>query len=171
MTRRVTLGRVAGVYGVKGWVKVVSHTRPIENILDYPNWWLATRQPYESEVVEAKMHGRGIIAQLSDAGGKPIDDRDVAAALIGTEIQVAQDALPEAPAGQYYWSQLEGLKVQNLEGVGLGTVTSVTSNGAQDVLVIKDGEADRLIPFVRGPLVKSVDLQQGLIVVDWQPEY
>ena len=93
--RRVTLGRVAGVYGIRGWVKLQSYTRPAENLLDYPRWWLATAQPYEARLVQGRQHGQGLVAQLSDATGAPIEDRDLAAALVGVEIQVDRDALPE----------------------------------------------------------------------------
>lgn len=170
--RRVTLGRVTGVFGIRGWIKIHSYTRPIENLLDYPRWWLVQQgRELESSMIEGRVQGRGLVAQLGDANGRAIDDRDQAAALIGADILVARDELPELEEGQYYWSDLVGLKVQNEEGVELGKVESLTSNGAQDVLVLRGGEAERLIPFVQGPIVKSVELQQGLIVVDWQPDY
>jgi len=166
------LGRIAGVYGVRGWVKLRSSTRPIENLLDYPHWWLVHQgREFEATLIEGRVHGDGLVAQISDAQGRPIDDRDVAAALVGAEIHVAREELPEPEEGQYYWFDLIGLKVRNEEGVDLGEVDSMTSNGAQDVLVLKQGEVERLIPFVKGPIVKSVDLDQGLIVADWQPDY
>jgi len=169
--RRLTLGRVAGVYGVKGWVKLLSFTRPLEDLLEYRRWWIASGDGYEAQLVEGRLHGQGIVAQLTGPDGRPIDDRDVAARLIGAEMQVERSRLPPPPEGQFYWADLEGLKVQNLEGVELGMVESVTSNGAQDVLVLRQGEEERLIPFVRGAIVHSVSLQDGLIVADWQPDY
>lgn len=170
--RRLVLGRIAGVFGVRGWVKLRSFTRPIENLLDYPRWWLVHQgREFEATLIEGRMHGDGLVAQISDEHGRLVDDRDVATALIGAEIHVARDELPEAEEGQYYWFDLVGLKVSNEEGVDLGEVDSVTSNGAQDVLVLKDGEVERLIPFVKGPIIKSVDLDQGLIVADWQPDF
>jgi 16S rRNA processing protein RimM len=174
--RRLVVGRIAGVYGVKGWVKLRSFTRPIDNLLDYPNWWLSHQgREFEVTLIESRMHGDGMVAQISDEHGRPVDDRDVAAALIGAEIQVSRDELPEPEEGQYYWFDLVGLKVRNEDGVDLGEVAEMTSNGAQDVLVLKhkldDGEVERLIPFVKGPIIKSVDLDQGLIVADWQLDY
>ena len=168
---RVTLGRIVGVYGVRGWVRVQSFTRPVENLLDYRRWWLATDSPYEARVIEARPHGGALVASLSDAADAPITDRDVAAKLLGVEIQVERSALPPPPKGSYYWADLIGLTVKSVSGVGLGTVTDVTSNGAQDVLVVGDGETQRLIPFVKGPIIHSVDLQAGEIVADWEPDY
>ena len=111
MTRKVTLGRIAGVFGVRGWVKLQSYTRPAENLLDYPRWWLNTAQAYEARVIESRAQANGLVARISDAAGNPIEDRDVAAALIGAEIQVERSALPKPPPGSYYWDDLVGLAV------------------------------------------------------------
>ena len=172
MTRKVTLGRIAGVFGVRGWVKLQSYTRPAENLLDYPRWWLnAAQGGYEARLIEGRVHGTGLVARISDAAGVPIDDRDVAAGLIGTEIQVERSALPKPPPGSYYWDDLVGLAVVSTAGEPLGRVAGVTDNGAQDVLMLEDGEQERLIPFVIGPIIQSVDLEAGRIVADWAPDY
>lgn len=169
--RRVTLGRVAGAYGVKGWLKVISFTRPEGNILDYPRWWIAKGEGFEAKLLEGRVHGRGLVAQISGTDGQPVTDRNIAEALIGSEIQVQRSELPPLQAGEYYWHDLIGLKVESEQGVALGEVTEVTSNGAQDVLVVNDAETERLIPFVRGHIIKSVDKDRNLIVADWLPEY
>lgn len=171
MTHRVTLGRIAGVFGVRGWVKLQSYTRPAENLLDYSRWWLLTAQPFEARLIEGKAQVSGLVAKISDASGAPIEDRDVAAALIGAEIQVDRALLPKAPAGSYYWDDLVGLEVVSNAGEPLGRVASVMDNGAQDVLVLDDGGNERLIPFVVGPIIQSVDLEARRIVADWAPDY
>lgn len=169
--RRVTLGRVAGVYGVRGWIKVVSFTRPLENLLTYRQWWIDRGEGFEAQVVEGRLHGRGMIAQISGRDGTAITDRDQAAALVGAEIQVWRSQMPPAPEGQMYWADLIGMKVLALDGTALGVVENMTSNGAQDVMVIRDGEVERLIPFVTGPIVQQVDAQNRTIVCDWLAEY
>jgi 16S rRNA processing protein RimM len=171
VTRRVTLGRVAGVFGIRGWVKLHSFTRPAENLLHYPHWWLLTAEPYQARLIEGKAQVSGLVARISDAQGAPIEDRDVAAALIGAEIQVDREALPQAPPGSYYWHDLVGLEVVSSADEPLGRVVSVMENGAQDVLVLEDGEQERLIPFVVGPIIQSVDLERKRIVADWAPDY
>ncbi|MGH8541116.1 MAG: ribosome maturation factor RimM [Stenotrophobium sp.] len=168
---RVTLGRVAGVYGVRGWVKVISSTRPIGNILNYPRWWIAKGEGFEAKLLEGRVHGHGLVAQISGVDGEPITDRNIAESLIGAEIRVERSELPPAGKGQYYWTDLIGLRVESEQGDALGAVTEVTSNGAQDVLVVQDAETERMIPFVQGPIIKSVDLEKRLIVADWLPEY
>ncbi len=170
--QRLVLGRVAGVFGIKGWVRVQSFTRPVENLLDYSRWWMVHQgKEIEMEMVEGRIHGTGLVAQIARVGEAPVEDRDIAASLIGAEIQVSRDELPEPEEGHYYWADLVGVTVRNEEGVELGQVDHLTSNGAQDVLVLKQGEVERLIPFVKGPIIKSVDLVQSLIVADWQPDY
>nr|WP_051361776.1 ribosome maturation factor RimM [Solimonas soli] len=172
----MTLGRVAGVHGVQGWIKVYSYTRPAQNILKYRRWWLVHGDGFEAQLLAGKVQGNGLVAQISDASGKPIEDRDVAAGLIGAEIQVERGEMPKLPEGQFYWADLLGLAVMNTEGVALGTVTDVTSNGAQDVLVITadaggEGETERLIPFVSPQIVREVDPAAGRIVCEWQPDW
>jgi 16S rRNA processing protein RimM len=169
--RRVALGRVAGVFGIKGWVKVHSYTRPIENILDYPRWSIAARQPFEAKLLEGRIHGHGLVARITGADGAPIEDRDLAAALLDAEISVEHSQLPKAPVGSWYWAELIGLTVKTVAGEPLGRVTSVFENGAQDVLVIEDGDTERMIPFVQGPIIQSVDTAAGVIVAEWSPEW
>ncbi len=142
-------------------------------MLRYRRWWLGGegRQEYQATVVEGHPHGGTVVAQVTAANGEPITDRDVAAALIGATIQVDRQDLPKLPRGQYYWVDLLGQRVENKQGIVLGTVTDVTSNGAQDVLVVGDGAVRRLIPFVSPQIVEEVDLVAGRIVCDWLPEY
>lgn len=168
---RVTLGRVAGVFGVKGWVKIVSNTRPAANLLKYPQWWLGADEGYLATLVDAKAQVNGIIAQLSGRDGQPITDRDIAARLVGKDIAVDRSELPPAPAGSYYWADLIGMSVVSSNDEALGTVTGMMENGVQDVLVLKHGEVERLIPFVQGPIILSVDTEARRIVADWAPDY
>lgn len=171
LSRRVTLGRVAGVFGVKGWVKVVSNTRPADNLLKYPQWWLGADEGYLAALVDAKAQVNGIIAQLSGRDGQPITDRDIAARLVGKDISIDRAELPPAPPGSYYWADLIGMTVVSGQDEPLGTVTAMMENGVQDVLVLNDGIVERLIPFVQGPIILKVDLDTRRIVADWSPDY
>ncbi|WP_439638660.1 ribosome maturation factor RimM [Nevskia sp.] len=171
LSRRVTLGRVAGVFGVKGWVKVVSNTRPADNLLKYPQWWLGADEGYLATLVDAKAQVNGIIAQLSGRDGQPITDRDIAARLVGKDISIDRAELPPAPPGSYYWADLIGMTVVSGQDEPLGTVTAMMENGVQDVLVLNDGIVERLIPFVQGPIILKVDLDTRRIVADWSPDY
>ncbi len=170
---RVTLGRVAGVYGIKGWLRIDSQTRPVEKILTYRNWWFRQgEQLYQVQRIDGRVQGQGVVVQVCDPQGQAVEDRDVAAKLIGATVEVDREDLPPLPSGQFYWVDLIGLKVLNLSGATLGTVKDMTSNGAQDVLVIVDeAGVQRLIPFVRDHIVKEVDLADGRIVCEWELDY
>ncbi|HUO82751.1 MAG TPA: ribosome maturation factor RimM [Gammaproteobacteria bacterium] len=164
--RRVVLGTIAGVYGVKGWIRVHSATEPRERILDYGPWQIGRRGSWREQALEAgRRHGGGVIAKLAG-----VDDRDAAAALVGAEIAVPRSRLPAGGADEYYWVDLVGLEVVTAQGVALGHVDRLLATGANDVLVVKNGR-ERLIPFLRGSVIRSVDLEAGVIEVDWDPDF
>ena len=160
---QVVLGRIAGVFGVKGWVKVISHTEPREGILEYQNWLLKRGDGWQAVRLEdGKLHGKSVIAKLPD-----IDDRDAAAELLDAEIAVPREELPKTDDGEYYWADLEGLQVVHRDGRSLGKVAYLLATGANDVLVV-NGDAEQLIPFVMGEVILDVDLGKGQISVDWE---
>ena len=164
--KMVTLGRISGVFGVHGWVKVFSHTASRSSILDYSPWYLGSEGAWEAfDVLDGRSHGKGVIARLAGC-----TDRDQAAALVGREIAVERNQLPEPEAGDYYWTDLEGLRVQTVGGLELGRVDHLFETGANDVLVVL-GERERLIPYVWGEVIRSVDLDAGVLVVDWDPDF
>lgn len=165
--RRVLLGKVAGVFGVRGWVKIVSHTEPRSALFDYLPWILRHRGvEREIQHVEGRDQGRGIVASFPG-----VDTRDAAEALVGAEIWIGRQAMPPARKDEYYWVDLEKVAVQTVDGVPLGRISHLFATGANDVMVIVDGERERLVPFILDDVVKSVDLDAGLIVVDWDPEF
>lgn len=166
MAQWVTLGRVRGAYGVRGWIKVESHTDPPANILNYSQWTLRlSNGDQRYEVLEGRPQGDAWVVALAG-----VVDRDAAAALAGCDIVVARSALPALPEGEYYWADLTGLAVRLEDGRLLGSVSHVFATGANDVLVVR-GERERLIPFIRGEYIKSVDLDAGVVVVEWDPDF
>ncbi|WP_109995515.1 ribosome maturation factor RimM [Salinisphaera sp. LB1] len=169
--RPVVLGRVNGLFGVRGWIKVYSYTRPAEAILDYERWWIgpeADRRGYR--LVEGRVQGKTLVAQLADADGEPLADRDAAVELLEFDIAVDRGDMPDPEPGAYYWFDLVGLSVVTVDGVPLGRVTAMMETGANDVLVVR-GERERLIPLVVDEFVTEVDPDAGTIRVDWDPEF
>ena len=165
--KRLLVGRIVGLFGVDGWMKIESYTDPRERIFAYRPWLLRHAQgEREIDRASGRAQGKGLVAQLPG-----VADRDAASALIGAEIWVARSQLPKAKRGEYYWIDLEGLAVVTEEGVALGTVSHLFATGANDVLVVRDGERERMVPFVLKQFVKEVDLDSGRIVVDWDPEF
>ena len=165
----ILVGHIQGVFGIKGWLKIFSHCRPKEQILDYINWELRAPKGAETfELQEGKVHGVGIIAKL-----KHIDDRTHAETLKGAEIWVAKTTLSDLAEDEYYWYELEGLQVSNLQGETLGQVLRLMETGANDVLVVKNEteKQEILIPYIKEQVIKQVDLSNRVITVDWLKEY
>lgn len=162
----VELGRVTGLFGVQGWVKVFSDTRPREGLLEYRTVYVGREgDRREMQVATGQRQGKGIA--LKFAG---VDDRDAAATLVGSAIWVRREQLPAAGEGEYYWVDLVGLRVVTLAGEELGRIERLFETGANDVMVIR-GDREHLVPFVRPAVVRDVDLAAGVMRVDWDPDF
>lgn len=167
--RRVLLGRIVGVYGLRGEVKIESFTEPRLRIFDYLPW-LLERAPGEAEEihnVQGRAQGKGLIASLTG-----VDNRDKAAALIGAQILIPRAALPAADEGEFYRTDLEGLDVVNMQGMSLGRVSHLFDTGVHPVLVAREENGrEHLIPFVPDVYVQAVDLDARRITVDWDADF
>lgn len=161
----ITLGKIVGVFGIRGWVKVFSETRPREQIFKYSPWFIEINGTVtEIDVLDGRPQGKGLIASL-----KGYSDRNAAKQLVGAEITIPQHMLPAAGIDEYYWSQLIGLSVVNTQGIELGHVESLFETGANDVLVVK-GDKERLIPFTQFAVLE-IEIDRGKITVDWDEDF
>jgi 16S rRNA processing protein RimM len=164
------MGRVLAPYGVKGWIKVEAFTSSPAALLDHDRWWLAARTGREAwkefPVLEARLHGRNIVAQLAG-----LADREAAAAWRGAMLGVPRGALPPPGEGQVYWADLIGLTVINRDGEIMGKVSGLLDTGAHPVLRVagEDG-SERLIPLVPAH-VDAIEPRAGRILIDWQMDY
>ncbi len=163
----VTLGRVSGVQGLKGGLKIYSDTSPRENIAGYSPWYLNLGDGWKTwEVISGRRQGKLVVVRL-----KGCNDRDAAEELIGATIAVTRDQLPDdTEEGEFYWTDLTGLSVVTPDGVELGKIDYLFETGANDVMVVK-GSRERLIPYIWEQVVREVDLVNGRMVVDWDPEF
>lgn len=166
MSRRVVVGEILGAFGVRGWVKVQSHTQPPENILKYSPWFLdAQAGTKEYKVLDGRPHGHIFVARLEG-----IVDRDQAALLQRCKIAVPRERFPPLAPGKYYWTDLIGLEVRTVAGLTLGKIASMMETGANDVMEVH-GDRERLIPFVMNEFIKSVNIDEGYLIVDWDPDF
>jgi 16S rRNA processing protein RimM len=163
MSNVVIVGKINGLYGVKGWLKIFSYTDPKENILNYTPW-LINGQLIDLE--DGKPQGKGIIAKL-----KGVDDRNQAMAFLQTEISIQREQLPILPTDEFYWSDLIGLRVINEEGIDLGSIFELFETGANDVIVVKNQNIERLIPFVWNDIVEHIDLEKREMRVRWDADF
>lgn len=168
----VVLGKLTSPHGVKGWLKVYAYTSPIDSIFDYSEWWVRQGETLKQlTIVQGRRQGKGLVVQL-----KGIDDRDAAEALAQADIVMPKSELPELADEEYYWYELEGLKVYTLAGECLGQVSYLFETGANDVMVVRGGQdaidkRERLLPYLPGDVIIKVDLQAQRMEVDWDPEF
>jgi len=178
---KLVVGGISGVFGVKGWVKVFSETDPLENILSYSPWFVEINKQWQSfKLVNGKKHGKAIIAQLDG-----VDDRDQAEALKRARIAIDATQLAATNENEFYWCDLKTCRVVNTSGFEFGQVVDILETGANDVLVIQSKELEELqpnkgktakpkeflIPYIWESVILKVDLDAGLIEVDWEPDY
>jgi len=152
------MGRVAGSYGVRGWIKV---ERPEEGLADCGEWWIGGEV---HAVQETKAHSGTLLAKLAG-----VPNREVALKMRGRAVAVSRAALPKLQAGHYYLADLVGLEVVNEQSEKLGVVKRWIFNGAQDVMEVA-GERERLIPWIPS-VVKAVDLAKRRIEVEWGADW
>ena len=164
---KILLGHIHGLFGVKGWARVFSYTRPRSQILDYPNWFLGEIGNRSLRLEDGKTHKEGVIAKLTG-----IDDRDAAEAMLQNKIWVNASELPELVADDYYWYQLIGLRVVDTSKQPLGEIIQLFETGANDVMVVQSNNgSEHLVPYVKDRVIKEVDLDNNLMIVDWDPDY
>nr|WP_315483656.1 ribosome maturation factor RimM [uncultured Undibacterium sp.] len=176
----VIVGYVSGAFGLQGWVKIRPYSTTADALLEAPLFWLesvaqAGVAPNLREVkrLSSKIHGEDVVARLDE-----VPDRTAAEALKGTVVKVSRQAFPALEQDEFYWVDLIGLAVQNLQGEDLGVVRAMMDNGAQSILRVAASDVpeaelmkhERLIPFV-DHFVKEVDREAKKIVVDWGSDY
>jgi|JI102314A1RNA_FD_contig_121_223138_length_7018_multi_3_in_0_out_0_7 16S rRNA processing protein RimM len=168
MSKMIVIGRIGRPYGIKGWMRLISYTQPIENIQSYTQWHIQINHQWQSldrENIQIKFNPKGYFHIKFVDCNTP----EQASLYNHALIAVDREEFPELAKGEYYWSDLEGLVVMNKAGIVLGKVSHLFSTGANDVLVVK-GDRERLIPYTED-VVLEVDLPKGEISVDWDETF
>lgn len=163
---RIVVGRFGRIHGIKGYITIHSFTEPRDNILQYSDWSMfVNRQWQPVELLDIQVQKKSFIALV-----KGCETRELASLLTNADIAVSRYSLPDTKPGEYYWHDLIGLQVIDNQGNLLGKVKEIMPTGANDVLVVM-GEKRYLIPYLPETVIKHVDLEQGLINVDWDVDY
>jgi 16S rRNA processing protein RimM len=171
----ILVGNLFSVYGLKGWIKIRSHTEPPENLFEYRPLLLNTVRGFETVTIDQwRLHNKGFVAKIVD-----IDDQQQAKSICPADIMIEKTHFLPLDPGKYYWHQLQGLRVIsrfNADKTYLGTVARLISTGANDVLIVQGNscsidQRERLIPYVVDQYVKMVDLDNDTIYVEWDPEF
>jgi len=157
----IQLGIVGAPFGVRGWIKLRSHTEPSERLLDHRSLRIGRGSDWRNYRIEASGRSGGALT-VKLAG---VEDRDQAQALRGARVCVPRSELPPRDDKDFYRADLIGCEVVNLEGVGLGIVQHFIETPAQVLMVVR-GAREYWIPAV--PLhVRRVDLQARRVIVEW----
>ena len=163
----IIVGRISGVFGVRGWLKIRSFTRPKQNIFTYSPWLVHIDNAWQKMILEeSQQRGERLLVKMTG-----IESPEKAREYMHCDLAVTRGQLPPLKQGEYYWHDLIGLEVFNQAGVGLGKIGEIVETGANDVLVVnKTGEVESktLIPLVMDVYVKQVDLIARSMQVEWQ---
>ncbi|WP_051460190.1 ribosome maturation factor RimM [Pseudogulbenkiania sp. MAI-1] len=158
----VLMGYVRGAFGVRGWVKIHADTEFADSLFEYPVWWLGRDGQWSSyRFEEGAVQPKALVAKLAG-----VDSREAAEAMRGMQIAIPRSEFPDTAEDEYYWSDLIGLDVVNKDGQRFGQVAELMETGANEVLVVREGKREWLIPFV-GQFVLDVSLADKRITVDW----
>lgn len=168
----VLVGHVTGAYGIQGWVRIKPYSVDADAMLHARTWWLDKPVLRDVDMMQAKIHGEDVVAQLMG-----VVDRNMAEVLKGASVQIRRSHFPALSDDEFYWVDLIGLTVENLQGETLGAVVDLIDNGAHPILrvnalvVESTGKPKEwLIPFV-DQFVKTVDQAEKKITVDWGLDY
>lgn len=168
----IVLGRIVAPFGVNGWLKIHAFGDDPLSWRTMSNWWIG-KDP-ESQRAEdwqvctprgLRMQGKGVVLAMDE-----VADRTAAEAVGGWYLAAPRSVLPKPAKDEYYWADLVGMHVVGRAGLALGKVERLVETGAHAVLVVKEDETERLIPFV-GAYVREVDVTRKLIQVEWEADW
>jgi len=157
----IQLGVVGAPFGVRGWIKLRSHTDPPERLLDHRSLRIGRGSVWRDYRVEARGRSGGALT-VKLAG---VEDRDQAQTLRGAEVCVPRSELLPRDDKDFYRADLIGCEVVNLEGLGLGVVEHFIETPVQVLMVVR-GAQEFWIPAVPQH-IRRVDLRERRVVVDW----
>jgi 16S rRNA processing protein RimM len=153
---RLEIGGVARAHGIRGEIVIVTHDPDSETLGDVKKIYVGG---VEREVVQARDTQRGWLVVLEG-----VTTRTEAEALRGQVVEVERDAL-DLREDDVLLADVVGCAVKTVGGQAWGTVAAVDVGEMQDVLVIHDGDIERLIPMV-DLFVKSIDLRARVVTID-----
>ena len=167
--RLIALGEIVGTHGVRGLVRFQSYGRVASALPTDRPVYLTARpapgsqpEPRDAHAITVEtVHPHGKVSLLRIAG---VDDLDAATGLVGRAVALPEHELPDPDPGEYYVYQLAGLDVVTIDGAAIGTIESSFSNGANEVLVVRNGGREHLIPLI-ADVVRAVELDAHRVVI------
>lgn len=167
--RKIPLGIFGKPYGIKGYIYLKYYGDNQENIKRFDGLYI--EKHLNLEIEDVLIRNNKLSVKL-----KGIEDRNGAELLRDKEVYILEEQLPSLKKGEYYWYQLETLKVINEQNEFLGIIDHIMPTGANDVLVVKPFEGsidnvERLIPFQKKEVITKVELLDKRVYVKWPKDY
>ncbi len=166
-TEYLELGKISGIFGVKGWLKVYSYTHPMERIVQYKKWYLQKAGVWsEYQIEQGRKNGKTVVVKI-----KGFNSIEESTALLGQKVAIKHEQLPRQPES-YYWVDLIGCQVHTVEGLYIGVIESLFETGANDVIEVRSESGElHLIPYIKKQVIIKVDLFKKELIVDWDTDY
>lgn len=164
--KKVITGRLARPYGIRGWIKVLSFTDPIQNLLTYKNWYIQHQHTWQNfSLSTGRIQGSFLVVKLEG-----LNNPEAVKQYTNDLIAVERSTFPPLKENEYYWADLIGMQIVTIDGVPLGRVKSLLETGSNDVLIISNQGHEHLIPYL-SHVVKSVDIKNKIITVEWDANF
>ncbi len=148
----VLIGKVTKAHGIKGELKIRAYSGELQSITQHKELILVSKNGHVSpafHVVRARTGNKEAIVSL-----KGVTDRNQSEELCGKGVLVFKENLPDLDADEFYLHELKGLQVQTEDGQDIGIVIAFFDNGVQDILVVKSGKNEILIPLIPGMITE-----------------
>ena len=162
------VGKIKGAHGLKGFVRVSSYMDPPGNLKNYNAVYISKDEGLSwGSLLEfdLKSNNRDFLGVLEG-----VTNRDEALSLNGALVGVDRSVFGPLEEGEFYWSDLLGSVVENLEGLRFGILKRFIETGSNDVMEIEGEEANLLIPF-SSKYLQCIDPEKHVIIVDWEKEW
>mgnify|MGYP001215006063 FL=1 len=157
----ILVASVGKPVGLKGWAKVNSFTRPPENLFNFKNFFLEVDGDKENiNIDKFSKSGKNYILKVES-----LDSIEEIERLKNKEIFIKSEDLPKLKENEFYWKDLIGMEVRQIDGTVIGVVVEIIETGSDDVLVVEKNNKKELIPFNFGEIIKEVS--DNSIIVDW----
>jgi 16S rRNA processing protein RimM len=159
MSDLVAVGRVVGVFGSRGSLRISSLTDFPSRILKLRSVYLVGEEIEQHQVLSVDTHRQGYRMTLSG-----VDSTQKASTLIGCYLSVPEHQLEPLPEGVYYAFEIVGLAAYTEDGERIGDVVELLELPGSDVLVIDRGGREVLVPMV-SQFIKEINADEKRIVV------
>jgi 16S rRNA processing protein RimM len=155
------IGKIVKTSGLKGRLKVVSYLESKDTIQFLEEAYIRKgkdeKGPFTLKNIKAR--GNNLLVEIEG-----VEDIASAQSFLGYHILIPLNKLKNLPEGEYYWRDIEGLKVITEEGKVLGTIEAIFPTGGNDVYVVGGGEREILLPGI-AEVIRKIDIDQGVMIV------